>query len=324
MVKDIKHIGIFTSGGDAPGMNCALYAAVKTANANGIKVSGIRKGFEGLIDNDIIPLSVNQLQKTMHLGGTVLKTARSERFKSVEWRALALQHIHKNEIDGIIAIGGDGTFRGLSSLLEICDIPCIGIPGTIDNDIVGTDYTLGFDTAVNTAMTCIDNIKDTAESHNRIFVIEVMGRDSGYIGMYSGLTSGADSILIPECPQDLEYLLHKIKDYNSEDAFIVILSEGNKLGLDLVSSKIQAVNSDIDLRLCKLGHIQRGGNPSAADRMLGIRLGAKAVSALIQGESNKMAGISHHQLVLTPFPNATKPHNIDRELRDLIALFCRT
>jgi len=180
MANDIKHIAIFTSGGDTPGMNAALYAAAKSATANGIKVSGIHKGFEGLIDNQLSQLSVSQLQKTMHLGGTILKTSRSERFKSVEGRTLALKTIHKNEIDGLVAIGGDGTFRGISSLSDICDIPCIGIPGTIDNDTVGTDYTLGFDSAVNTAMMCIDNIRDTAESHNRMFVIEVMGRDSRF------------------------------------------------------------------------------------------------------------------------------------------------
>ena len=322
MAKKIKHIGIFTSGGDAPGMNAALYAAVKTATANGIEVSGIRKGFEGLIDNDLISLTTNQLQKTMHLGGTVLKTARSDRFRTIEGRKVALQNIHKSGIDGLVAIGGDGTFRGVSLLADNSDIPCIGIPGTIDNDTVGTDYTLGFDSAVNTAMACIDNIRDTAESHNRMFVVEVMGRDSGYIGVYSGLTSGADSILIPESPQDLEYLLDKIKGYNSEDAFIVVLSEGNKLGLNYVSSKIRQVNDEIDLRFCKLGHIQRGGNPSASDRMLGIRLGVMAVNALIQGESNKMAGICDNQLVLTPFSKIAKQHSIDKELRSLVELFC--
>jgi len=321
--QDIKHIGVFTSGGDAPGMNAAVYAAVKTANAHGIKVSGIRKGFEGLIDNEFAPLSANELQKTMHLGGTILKTARSDRFRSLEGRAIARENILKNEIDGLVVIGGDGTFRGISSLSDISDVPSIGIPGTIDNDTVGTDYTMGFDSAVNTAMSCIDNIRDTAESHNRMFVIEVMGRDSGYIGIYSGLSCGADSILIPECPHELTYLLDKIKDYDSEDAFIVILSEGNRLGLDLVSLKIRQVNREIDLRLCKLGHIQRGGNPSAADRMLGIRLGTLAVKALIQGETNKMAGICNNKLVLTPFSQVTKQHGIGSDLKSLLALFCR-
>lgn len=323
MTKNIKHIGLFTSGGDAPGMNAALYAVVKAASAKGIKVSGIRKGFEGLIDNDFVELKTKQLQKTMHLGGTVLKTARSERFRTVEGREVALQNIYDNHIDGLIAIGGDGTFRGISLLSEISDIPCIGIPGTIDNDTVGTDFTLGFDSAVNTAMNCIDNIRDTAESHNRMFVIEVMGRDSGYIGVYSGLTSGADSILIPESPQDMTYLLDKIHGYESEDAFIVVLSEGNELSIDRVSQQIRQVNDAIDLRVCKLGHIQRGGNPTAADRMLGIRLGVVAVNALIQGESNMMAGICNNQPVLTPFSEIAKQHAIDAEQQSLVDLFCR-
>lgn len=323
MTNKIKHIGIFTSGGDAPGMNAALFSAVKTAKINGIKISGIRKGFEGLIDNDLTQLDCDQLQKVMHLGGTILKTARSVRFKSIEGRKKALETIQKNGIDALIAIGGDGTFRGILSLSDITNIPCIGIPGTIDNDIAGSDYTLGFDSAVNTAMRCIDNIRDTAESHNRVFIIEVMGRDSGYIGTYSGLTTAADSILIPESTQDFTYLLDKIKDYDSEDAFIVVVSEGDELGVELVSSKIREVNTEIDVRVCKLGHIQRGGNPSAADRMLGIRLGVTAVDALRKGENHKMAGIYNNQLILTPFSQVTKQHQIDIELQDLLNIFCR-
>lgn len=322
MENNIKHIGIFTSGGDAPGMNAALYAAVKTASINGIEVSGIRKGFEGLIDNDLIPLNSRQLQKTMHLGGTVLKTARSERFRSLEGRKMALHTIQKNKIDALIAIGGDGTFRGILSLSDITDVPCIGIPGTIDNDIAGTDFTLGFDSAVNTAMKCIDNIRDTAESHSRVFVIEVMGRDSGYLGIYAGLTTGADSILIPESSDDISYLLHKIKQYNSEDAFIVVVSEGDELGLELLSSKIRQINAKVDLRVSKLGHIQRGGNPTAGDRMLGIRLGAMAVDALVTGQNNKMAGVCNNQLRLSPFEEVIKQHPMDSETKRLLTVFC--
>jgi 6-phosphofructokinase 1 len=323
MVKKIKHIAILTSGGDAPGMNTALYAAVKAAQQNGIKISGIRKGFEGLIDNDLIPLNFNELQQSMHLGGTVLKTARCERFKTEDGRKRAIETIEHNKIDALIAIGGDGTFRGILWLSEIADIKCIGIPGTIDNDIAGTDYTLGFDSAVNTSMQCIDNIRDTAESHNRVFVIEVMGRDSGFIGTYAGLTSGADSILIPESKKDLGLLLNKIRDYQSENAFIVVVSEGDDIGTDHVCSKIKAVNSSIDLRVTKLGHLQRGGNPSAFDRMLAIRLGVLAVNALIEGGNNKMAGILNNQLCLIPFESVTKQHSISNELQDLLTVFCR-
>ena len=234
-----------------------------------------------------------------------------------------MSKLNKNKIDALIIIGGDGSFKGALWLAQKSNIQLIGIPGTIDNDLAGTDFTLGFDTAVNTSMQCIDKIRDTAESHNRVFVIEVMGRDSGYIGVFSGLTSGADSILIPESPQDMTYLLDKIRGYDSEDAFIVVLSEGNELSIDRVSQHIRKVNNAIDLRVCKLGHIQRGGNPTAADRMLGIRLGVVAVNALIQGESNKMAGICNNQPVLTPFSEIAKQHAIDAEQQSLVDLFCR-
>ena len=278
-MQPIHHIAVLTSGGDAPGMNTALFAIVKTAQQQGIKVSGVRKGYEGLIDNDLVTLDCKNLQQSMHLGGTVLKTARSERFRTEAGRQQALATIEHNNIDALIVIGGDGSFRGCLWLSQITNIPYIGIPGTIDNDIAGTDYTLGFDTAVNTSMQCIDNIRDTAESHNRVFVIEVMGRDSGYIGTYAGLTSGADSVLIPENDKDIDDLLLKISDYHSEHAFIVVVSEGDENGVEYVCEKITAVNPSIDLRVTKLGHLQRGGNPSAADRMLAIRLGVHSVKA---------------------------------------------
>lgn len=322
MVSKIKHIGIFTSGGDAPGMNAALFAVAKTAESYGIKVSGIRRGFEGLIDNDLIPLNSRQLQSIMHLGGTFLKTARSDRFMTAMGQEKALQTIQKNNLDALIAIGGDGTFRGMLSLANIGNTPFIGIPGTIDNDITGTDYALGFDSAVNTAIKCIDNIRDTAESHNRVFLVEVMGRDSGYIGIYSGLSCGADSILIPESDEDIAYLLNKIKNYDSEDAFIVVVAEGDALRVEEVMSQIRNVNPHIELRVAKLGHIQRGGNPSAQDRMLGIRLGVLATKALIQGESGKIAGFCNNQPSLSPFEGLVKKHLISTELKDLLTLFC--
>ncbi|MFT4732470.1 MAG: 6-phosphofructokinase 1 [Gammaproteobacteria bacterium] len=322
MVSEIRHIGIFTSGGDAPGMNAALFAVAKTAESKGIKVSGIRRGFEGLIDNDLIPLHANKLQRTMHFGGTLLKTARSARFMTTQGQEKAAQTIQQNNIDGLIAIGGDGTFRGMLSLTNISNTPFIGIPGTIDNDIAGTDYTLGFDSAVNTAIKCIDNIRDTAESHNRVFLVEVMGRDSGYIGIYSGLSCGADSILIPECNEDFTYLLNKIKNYDSEDAFIVVVAEGDDLGVDKVSAEIRKVNAHIDLRVAKLGHIQRGGNPSAQDRMLGIRLGVLATKALISGESGQIAGFCNNKPTLSPLENVVKKHFVDIELQRLLAIFC--
>ncbi|RYH75847.1 6-phosphofructokinase [Flavobacteriaceae bacterium 144Ye] len=317
----IKHIGVFTSGGDSPGMNAALYTIAKTAEATGIKVSGFRKGYEGLIDGDLVPLKSHELQKLVHKGGTILKTARSKRFMELEGRQKALQTLKENKIDALIAIGGDGTFKGLLAFSEICDIPFIGIPGTIDNDISGTDYTLGFDSAVNTAIENIDKIKDTAESHNRVFVVEVMGRDSGYIAIHSGLMVGADSILIPESGKDFMYLLDKFKNYNSEDAFLVVVSEGDEIGAELVSSKIKEVNPNVDLRITKLGHVQRGGNPSALDRMLGIRLGVASVKGLLQSKKNAMVGILNNQLHLTPFKEVVKQHQVNNELHELLELF---
>ena len=317
----IKHIGVFTSGGDSPGMNSALYAIAKTAEATGIKVSGFRKGYEGLIDGDLVQLKSHELQKLTQKGGTILKTARSKRFLELEGRKKALQTLNVNKIDALIAIGGDGTFKGLLAFSEICDIPFIGIPGTIDNDISGTDYTLGFDSAVNTAIENIDKIRDTAESHNRVFIVEVMGRDSGYIGIHSGLMVGADAILIPESGTDFINLLGKVKNYDSEDAFLIVVSEGDEIGAELVSSKIKEVNPNVDLRITKLGHVQRGGNPSALDRMLGIRLGVAAVNALLQGRSNVMAGVLNNQLHFTSFEEVVKQHEVNKELKELLELF---
>ncbi|ASO05793.1 6-phosphofructokinase [Arenibacter algicola] len=314
----IKHIGVFTSGGDSPGMNAALYGTVKVAEQHGIRVSGILKGYEGMIDGHFIPLESQQLQKTVHRGGTVLKTARSERFMAVDGRQLAFKSLQDNDIDAVVAIGGDGTFKGLIAFSEISKIPFIGIPGTIDNDLAGTDFTLGFDSAINTAIESIDKIKDTAESHNRVFIVEVMGRDSGYIAIHSGLGVGADAILIPESGEDFLQLLKKVKDYRSEDGFIVVVSEGDELGAELVASKIKELNPEVDLRITKLGHVQRGGNPSAFDRMLGIRLGAASVNALMNGERNVMAGILDNQLKFTPFDSVVKQHQLNEELYGLL------
>ena len=319
----IKHIGIFTSGGDSPGMNAAMYAIAKSAEVNDIQVSGFRKGYEGLIDGDLVALKSHELQKITQKGGTILKTARSKRFLELEGRQKALQTLKENNIDALIAIGGDGTFKGLLAFSEICDIPFIGIPGTIDNDISGTDYTLGFDSAVNTAIENIDKIKDTAESHNRVFIVEVMGRDSGYIAIHSGLMVGADAILIPESGTDFINLIDKVKNYDSEDAFLVVVSEGDEIGAELVSSKIKEVNPNVDLRITKLGHVQRGGNPSALDRMLGIRLGVASVNALSKGKKNVMVGVLNNQLHLTPFKEVVKQHQVNTELYELLELFTK-
>ena len=322
-MKNLKHqhIAVFTSGGDSPGMNAALYGIAKKTEQSDIRLSGIRKGYEGLIDGDLAPLDTHQLQKMAHRGGTLLKTARSKRFLTLEGRQQALENLQKNEVDALIAIGGDGTFKGLLAFSEICDIPLIGIPGTIDNDISGTDYTLGFDSAVNTAIENIDKIRDTAESHNRVFIVEVMGRDSGYIAIHSGLGTGADAILIPESGQDFIQLLKRADNYNREDAFIVIVSEGDELGAEVAASKIKELNSKVDLRITKLGHVQRGGNPSAADRMLGIRLGVASVKSILNEKKNVMVGILNNELSLTPFEKVVKQHQINNELYELVKIF---
>jgi 6-phosphofructokinase 1 len=317
----IKHIGIFTSGGDAPGMNASIFGVVKAATENGITSTGIRRGYEGMIDGDFIPLDPDRLQKMVHKGGTFLKTARSERFRTTDGRKKALSMLEKNGINALVAIGGDGTFKGLLAFSEICSLPFIGIPGTIDNDLAGTDYTLGFDTAINTAIQNIDKIRDTAESHNRVFLIEVMGRDSGYIAIHSGLGTGADGILIPESEEDITRLLHRVRHFQSEEALIVVVSEADELGAELVATKIKEVNPSVELRITILGHVQRGGSPSAFDRMLGIRLGVAAVKALLEGEKNAMTGILNNQLSLTPFEQVVKQHQVNDELQELLKMF---
>lgn len=324
-MKNIKyqHIAVFTSGGDSPGMNAALYGIAKKAEQSGIKLSGIRKGYEGLIDGDLVLLDAHKLQKMVHRGGTLLKTSRSKRFLTLEGRQRALANLQKNDIDALIAIGGDGTFKGLLAFSEICDIPFIGIPGTIDNDLAGTDFTLGFDSAVNTAVENIDKIRDTAESHNRIFLIEVMGRDSGYIAIHSGLSTGADAILIPESGQDFVQLLKRAGNYNGENAFIVIVSEGDELGAEIAASKIKELNPDVDLRITKLGHVQRGGNPSAADRMLGIRLGVASVKSILSQKKNVMVGVLNNELSLTPFEQVVKQHQVNNELYELVNIISK-
>ena len=321
MSAPIKHIAIFTSGGDSPGMNAALHGVAKTAEMNNIRLSGFKKGYEGLIDGNPVQLDSNELKKYVHRGGTLLKTARSKRFLTLEGRQQALENLKTNKIDALIAIGGDGTFKGLLAFSEICDLPFLGIPGTIDNDLAGTDFTLGFDSAVNTAIENIDKIRDTAEAHNRIFLIEVMGRDCGYIAIHSGLGTGADAILIPESAHDFIQLLEKAGSYDREEAFIVIVSEGDELGAEVAAKKIKEINPAVDLRITKLGHVQRGGNPSAFDRMLGIRLGAAAVDILLRGSKNNMVGLLNNQLCATPLDQVSKQHQINEELKELVQIF---
>jgi 6-phosphofructokinase 1 len=321
MDTNIKKIAVFTSGGDSPGMNATIAAIAKESMVHNIQVAGIMNGYDGMIDGAFINLNEDIVKNIVHKGGTILKSARCQRFLRPEYRKQAMQQLTANNIDAMIAVGGDGTFRGLLAFSEICSQPCIGIPGTIDNDLYGTDYTLGFDTAVNNAVECIDKIRDTAASHERIFIVEVMGRDAGYIALSTGLSVGADGILIPETSADIDWLMKKIICRHRKEAMIIVVAEGDEVGANLLAEKIKKMDTQYDIRVTVLGHIQRGGHPSAMDRMLGIRLGVFAVKALLQGEKNKMAGIISNRLQLTPFEKVVKQHEVDKEMMELMELF---
>lgn len=321
MNRDIKNIGVFTSGGDSPGMNATIAAIVKECSVAGVQATGIMKGYDGMIDGEFWTLDNDAIKNIIHKGGTILKSMRCERFMLLKYRKQALQQLTKNNIDGLIAIGGDGTFKGLLAFSEICKLPFIGIPGTIDNDLYGSDYTLGFDTAVNNAIDAIDKIKDTASSHDRIFIVEVMGRDAGYIALGTGLGVGADAILIPEKAGEVEVLLNKIKNHQHKESMIIVVAEGDETGAYQLAEKIKKANAQVDIRITVLGHIQRGGHPTFMDRMLGIRMGVAAVKNLLHGEKNKMVGIVQNKLKLTPFEKVVKQHEVNTEMLELLDLF---
>lgn len=321
-MNKITNIGIFTSGGDSPGMNAAIRAAVKAAKINSIKTTGIIKGYEGMIDGRFVPLDEYAVNNITHCGGTILKTARCPRFLTVEGRQQAFNNLNNQGIDALIAIGGDGTFKGLLAFSEISNLPVIGIPGTIDNDLTGTDFTLGFDTAVNTALESIDKIRDTADAHERIFIVEVMGRDAGYIAINSGIASGAEGVLIPESTADIDRLINMVKRgwKKEHSSLIIIVSEGDETGAAEVAHQLKHIDETFDIRITILGHVQRGGNPSYADRLLGAKMGVTAVKALLNNETNKMAGIVRNQMILTPFENVVKQHTIDKDMFELMEL----
>ncbi|MEO6151493.1 MAG: 6-phosphofructokinase [Mucilaginibacter sp.] len=307
-MTQIKNIGVFTSGGDSPGMNAAIRAVVRTALYYDIQVTGIRRGFEGMINGDYEPMNRKSVSNIIQRGGTILKSARSDDFQTPEGRKLAYYQLKKHKIDGLVAIGGDGTFTGAKLLGDEHDMPIIGLPGTIDNDLVGTDFTIGYDTAINTVVNAVDKIRDTAESHDRLFIVEVMGRDSGLIALRTGVASGAESVLIPESKQDLDALLYRLehgrKDKSSR---IVIVAEGEREGGafeigDLVKERFP----NIDTRVSILGHIQRGGRPTCMDRVLASRVGFAAVEALKDGRGGEMIGIIHGEIAYTPFEKAIK------------------
>lgn len=320
--KSIKKVAVFTSGGDAPGMNACVRAVVRTALYHGLQVTGIMRGYEGMIEGDFQNLTSQSVSNIIHRGGTILKTARSQRFRTEEGMQQAYRALRAERIDGVVAIGGDGTFKGATEFSSKYAIPFIGIPGTIDNDLFGTDFTIGYDTALNTVIEAIDKIRDTAQSHERLFFIEVMGRDAGFIALNAGIAAGAEAILIPETVTDIRKLAEDLEGgwLRKKTSSIVIVAEGDDIGGAIeISNKVKELLPDkYDIRVTILGHIQRGGNPTCSDRVLASRLGYAAVEALTQGKSNVMAGIVHDKIHFTPFEKAVKHHvSIDSELLNL-------
>ena len=318
-MKQIKKIGVFTSGGDSPGMNAAIRAVVRSSFYYGVKVSGIYRGYEGMIEGDVCDeMDIRSVNHILQKGGTILQSARSEEFRTKEGRKQAFEQIKKLEIDALVAIGGNGTFTGANLFQEEFGVPVVGLPGTIDNDLHGTDFTIGFDTANNTVVQAVDNIRNTALSHNRLFFVEVMGRDSGYIAAYTGLASGAVSILIPERNSTLDDLIRKLDTgrQNKKTSSIVIVSEGNKYGgatqiAQMVKERIDYYDSKVTI----LGHVQRGGIPTCFDRVLASRLGVAAVEGLLNGKKGVMIGVVKNQISYTPFEDAIRfKDQVDEEI----------
>ena len=307
MDSSIKRIAVFCSGGDAPGMNAAIRAVVRTATYNDLHIYGIFRGFEGMINGQIERLETQNVGNIIHRGGTILKTARSEAFRTPEGRRMASESLVAQDIDACIAIGGNGTFTGAQIFSKEYDIPFVGVPGTIDNDLYGTDYTIGFDTAVNTAVEAVDRIRDTADSHNRLFFIEVMGRHSGYIALYTGIGSGAGSVLLPERETTIQEVIQQLRvGAKRKKLFsLVIVAEGHPLGgAQAIADAVKHEFDYYETKVAIIGHLQRGGSPTAMDRLLASRLGHAAVEGLLNGQRNVMVGMVNNQIAFTDFSDA--------------------
>lgn len=302
----VGHIAVLTSGGDSPGMNAAIRAVVRAASSRGIRTSGVLNGYEGLIQDRLLPLGPRDVSNIIQRGGTILRSARSERFRTAEGRRLAKETLDRHGIDALVAIGGDGTFAGARLLKQEHGVRVIGLPGTIDNDLAGTDRTIGFDTAVNTAVEAIDKIRDTASSHERLFFVEVMGRDTGFIALACAIASGAEYVMLPEVPQRIEELVCALRlAKSSKSSSIVIVAEGDEEGNAFtIASKVKEHLPQFDMRVTVLGHLQRGGSPSAFDRVLASRLGVAAIEHLLSGISDAMLGEACGKIVATPFAKA--------------------
>jgi 6-phosphofructokinase 1 len=315
----IKKIAVMTSGGDAPGMNAAIRAVVRACAYYKINCMGIYRGYEGLIEGDLIELTARSVHNIINKGGTILKSARSKEFRTKEGRAKAYKHLQKNKIDAMVIIGGDGSFTGAVIFNEEYNFPVIGIPGTIDNDIFGTSHTLGYDTALNTAVEAIDKIRDTASSHNRLFFVEVMGRDAGFIALNAGVGAGAEEILIPEEDLGLERMLESLEKSRraGKSSSIVVVAEGDKSGKNVyeLAQYVEDNLPEYDVRVSVLGHMQRGGSPSCFDRVLASRLGVKAVELLLDGQTNLMVGLKDNEVISTSIAEAIAGgHSINHEL----------
>jgi 6-phosphofructokinase 1 len=304
----VTKIGVLTSGGDAPGMNAAIRAVVRTGIYNKMEVYGIMRGYMGMIDNDIFKMESKSVANIIQRGGTILKTARCKEFFSAEGRKQAYGNLKKLGINGLVVIGGDGSFRGAQIFSHEFDIPCIGLPGTIDKDIAGTDFTIGFDTAVNTAVEAIDKVRDTADAHDRLFIIEVMGRDSGYIALHSGIATGAENILIPERKTDIENVINSLVEKHGRKKLvnIIVVAEGEEFGALELSRVITERIPNQEVRVTILGHIQRGGAPTCFDRLIASRMGYSAVECLIEGRFNLFVGIVNNKMHYIPLDQAVK------------------
>jgi 6-phosphofructokinase 1 len=319
MGKKIKKIAVMTSGGDSPGMNAAIRSVVRACAYYRTECVGIYRGYQGMIEGDFINMSARSVNNIIHKGGTILKSARSKEFMTKEGRAKAFENLKEHEVDGLVVIGGDGSFTGGVVFNSEYNFPVIGIPGTIDNDIFGTSHTLGYDTALNTAMEAIDKIRDTASSHNRLFFVEVMGRDAGFIALNAGVGAGAEEILVPEEDLGLERMLESLQKSrrSGKSSSIVVVAEGDKSGKNVyeLANYVEENMPEYEVRVSVLGHMQRGGSPSCFDRVLASRLGVKAVEFLIDGKSNLMVGLQDNKVVATDLEKAIKgQHSIDKEL----------
>jgi 6-phosphofructokinase 1 len=308
MEKKVSRIGVLTSGGDSPGMNAAIRAVVRTGIYYGLEVYGIMRGYQGLIENDIVKMESRSVANIIQRGGTILKTARCKIFHTPEGRKQAYDILKGRGIDGLVIIGGDGSFRGAVEFSTEYDIPVIGIAGTIDKDIMGTDFTIGFDTAVNTAVEAIDKIRDTADAHDRLFIVEVMGRDAGYIALHSGIATGAENILIPERESDIEDIISSLqeKERRKKLVNIIIVAEGYGIQATELARQVKERLPNLETRLAILGHIQRGGAPTCIDRLIASRMGYHAVECLIEGRHNVFVGILNNRMNYVPLEKVGK------------------